>query len=128
MLDVSVALTNPYTLDTFDVYRRTEVVTQQGRGKAAIQVLKSKRGVVYPEGGNKLDRTPEAQSTSKSITIISIVRLHTAAQGMLPDRVVWKGDWYEAQSDEDYSQYGRGFTKTYCTISTALALPVEGGE
>lgn len=124
-INVTRVLTNPRLLDSFVLVRRVQVVSDKGRARWTTQDIPF-RGVVYPEGANKLDRRPEAQSASKSVTIISRQSTHTAAKGFQADMLKWKGDLYEAISCEDYTHASKGFTKTFFTVrSTAPQAPVQ---
>src|SRR5579872_4276970 len=50
MLDVSAALTNPFTSDSFSVLRRKQLVNTFGQTKIESERFDGVRGVVYPEG------------------------------------------------------------------------------
>ena len=63
MLDLSVAITNPYTLDSFDVHRKEQVVNEYGEACTAVVVVPGVRGVVFPEGPNDLARRARRSST-----------------------------------------------------------------
>jgi hypothetical protein len=124
-INVTRVLTNPRLLDSFVLIRRVQVVGKNGRASWTTENIPFK-GVVYPEGGNKVDRRPEAQSAQKSVTIISRQSTHTAAKGFQPDILMWKGDKYEAISTEDYTHAAKGFTKSYFVVrSTTPLAPVQ---
>ena len=119
-LDVSDALSDPMTLDSFLVHRRTETVDNFGLGKVSVEKI-PQRGVVYPESLNDLARRPEAQINAKSLTVITRFALrgeskdsNTNAQYQ-PDLVEWHTDFFVVVHVEDWSNYARGFVKATCT-------------
>jgi hypothetical protein len=121
MLDVSEALTNPYTLDTFAVNRRQQTIDGYGQAQISTQIIAGVRGVVFPEGLNDLSRRPEAQTNAKSIVVITRFQLRGESETVdkvqfQPDVIVWNDDSFLVVRVEDWSQYARGFLK--CTAQS----------
>ena len=116
-LDLSIALTNPLTLDSFDVLRRRQVKNNFGEVNMDVERTAAVKGVVYSESLNDLARRAEAQVTTKSITIITRFALRSEAQDAndnsvyQPDVVLWRGDQFLVVHIEDYSNYAHGFVK-----------------
>src|SRR5271154_1593343 len=116
-LDVSIALTNPLTLDTFALLRRKQVMNQFGETSMSIERIPVVRGVVYPEGLNELSRRAETQTNNKSIVVITRFAIRAESQSAndgaqyQPDIIVWRGDNFLVVRVEDYSNYARGFVK-----------------
>jgi hypothetical protein len=116
MLDVSVALTNPYTLDTVVVLRRKQGVNNFGETKTEVSIIENVKAIVFPASKNDLDREPDAQINAKSIVLISRFALRGESETVdgvsyQPDVVQWRGDQFLVVTVEDYSAYGNGFVK-----------------
>jgi galactose-6-phosphate isomerase len=120
MMDVSVALTNPYTLDSFSVLRRPENINTYGEGSTADTTIDGLYGVIYPEGNQGLERLAEEQRQLKVIAVITKFALRGSSkqsgQNYQPDTVIWNGNNFVVENVEDYSRYGPGFIKATCTI------------
>lgn len=132
MLDVSAALTNPYTLDHFDVYRRKQIMNDFGEAKTAVQIISGVMGVVYAEGLNNLARRAEAQINPKSIVIISRFAMRGESQTVdktqyQPDIVRCNGNYFLIVRVEDFSNYASGFVKMLATSIDMVDLPPAVG-
>jgi hypothetical protein len=128
MLDVSVALTNPYTLDTFTVTRRTEVVDGFGLSQVTPASIPGLYGVVYPSNEEDLKRFPDLQIQSKALTVITRFALRGEAEAannteFQPDIVVWGGNNFLVRALDDYSQYAAGFILAICTSIDLVDKP-----
>jgi len=121
MLDVSAALTNPYTLDTFDVNRVQEIMNNYGEMTTNVQTFPGESGVVYPEGPEDLARRPEAELNAKTIVIITRFALRGMSSDSndgkryQPDIVTWRNDNYIVVRVEDWSNFASGFVKCTCS-------------
>ena len=129
MMDVSVALTNPYTLDFFMVKRRLETVSSSGYSTTSENVTDVVRGVVHPAGKQDLERLPEDQRQAKTIAVITRFALRGSSQqngqNYQPDLVVWQGNNFVVVDIEDYSQYGPGFIRALCSLTDMTANAPE---
>jgi hypothetical protein len=128
MVDVSRVLTNPRFLDSFDVYRRQQIVNNFGETKVSVQIVSGVRGVVYPASLNELNRRPESQMATKSIEVITRFAIRGESQTIdkiefQPDILHWNGDSYLVVHVEDYSNYARGFVKVTCNSIDLVDLP-----
>lgn len=128
MLDVRVALTNPYTLDTFSVSRRQETVNSFGESTQAPTLFNGINGVVYPEGDENLDRRDAPQLQAKTIVVITRFALRGASvdgagASWQPDVIVWSGSNYVVDRVEDYSRYAAGFIKVSASLLDSTAPP-----
>lgn len=128
MVDVSAALTNPYTLDKFNVQRRAVSNNNYGEPTITPTVINNVRGVVYPASPNDLKRLPEAQIMAQTIVVITRFALRGAskdsqAQEWEPDVVVWGGDNFLVIATNDYSQAGRGFIYAICSSMDTMDAP-----
>ena|SRR5258708_32984194 len=127
-LDVSDAINEVSFQDTFDVRRRTDNVNQQGVTQIAWNTAVGVQGIVGPSGKNDLDRVPDGQRSSKTVTVVTNFRLQGPARGApanQADVIVWPsliGDPYLVVHLEDYSHYGQGFVLAVCSAIT-LAQP-----
>lgn len=127
-LDVSDLLDDPDIAgDTFEVIRRIETVTQQGRTGITEVSQGMQVGAVYPTGSNSLSRQDAFQNGAKSISVVTTFRLRMAAQEggvqFQPDIVVWEGDRYIVRELDDYSNYGAGFVRAGCTSIDFIDAP-----
>jgi hypothetical protein len=123
MLDMSAALTNPFTLDTFNVIRQQETLNGFGESVVTKQVVTNLRGVVYPETDMALMRQPNMQLASKTIAIVTKFALRTESIGYQPDIIVWNGNQYVVTHLGDYSNFGTGFIRATAQIIDAEAIP-----
>lgn len=130
MLDVSIALTNPYTMDKFNVMRRAVATNNYGEPTITPTTTNNVNGVVHPGRPNDLKRLPEAQIMSKTIVVITRFALRGATkdgtpQEWEPDVVVWNGDNYLVITTDDYSQFARGFVYAICSSMDTMDAPAE---
>jgi hypothetical protein len=129
-LDVSITLTNPQTLDTFDVQRRTQIVNSFGESKISVELNARVRGVVYPEGLDSLSRRPEAQTQAKSIVVITRFPLRGESETVdsvnyQPDIILWHGDSFLVVRLEDWGSYARGFVKATAESTDIVDKPTN---
>jgi hypothetical protein len=124
-LDVSEVLVDPDFADTFDVTRSPEVVNSFGESTVPVpQVIPGKIGVVTMASPNDLDRLPEGDNSSRTISIVTKFRLQGPSPGFKPDVVTWRGDNYVVKLVEPYVQYGAGFIQALAgSIDTQQAAP-----
>lgn len=108
-LDMSDALTEPNFSDTIVVHRTAVTVNDFGESAETVRVISNIIAVVNTPGPNDLVRSPEADSSNKTLTIVTKFRLQTATPGYKPDIVLWHGDTFIITKSDDYSTYGRGF-------------------
>lgn len=111
--DVSDAFDADF-FDTFDLHRRLETASQQGRSVTADTVTCDQLGVITAASPNDLQRWPEADISLKSITITTMVRLQLASPGPTgssykADIIYWAGNYYQVGFVEDYSRYAVGY-------------------
>ncbi|HVI10226.1 MAG TPA: hypothetical protein VND65_18190 [Candidatus Binatia bacterium] len=129
MLDVSVALTNPYTLDSFNVHRRKQTINEFGETTISDKVFAGVAGIVHPEGGNDLARRPEAQIQTKSLTVYTRFGLRSESEDCednsqyQPDLIEWRGDFFLVIHVEDWSQFARGYVKVTATSIDMVDQP-----
>lgn len=130
MLDVSAVLSNPYTLDSFSVLRRKQIVNTFGQVKTAVEQTDNVRGIVFPEDLNDLSRRAEVQTNTKSIVIITRFGLRGESETVdgcefWPDIVKWNGSNFLVVRLEDYSRYARGYIKATATSTDIVDSPAE---
>lgn len=133
MMDISVALTNPYTLDYFTLHRYQQFLNNFGENRPFVFMTENVPGVIYPEGDNDLKRRPEAQVQAKSIVVITKFALRgESEQGFYgvnyqPDIVKWRGNHFLVNRVEDYSDFGPGFVKCSCSSWDMVDNPPDTG-
>lgn len=128
MMDMSEALTDPVTLDSFTLYRRKQIVDIYGETKMSYDIQPNIRGVVTPASKNDLDRKADSQIQTKSIEIITRFAIRGESQTVgeieyQPDVVVWNGDSFLVKRVDDFSNYGRGFVLVICESIDIVDLP-----
>lgn len=130
-LDFSDALLEPSFEDGFRVIRRPEVIDAEGYSTIPAPVKQKVSGIVNIAGANDLQRLPEEQHASKTISIVTQFRLRTAGRdpdgtGYQADIVQWGGDQFVVLALEDYSHFGRGYIRALCgSIDSIDIAPQE---
>lgn len=128
-IDVSIALTNPYTLDYFTVHRTKEIINQFGESHPEVLFINCVPGVVYPKGANRLMRRPEAEVQAKTIEVITrfALRGESECQGtsFQPDVVKWNGSHFLVTEVEDYANFASGHVKCTCTARDIVDRPPD---
>lgn len=132
MLDMSVALTNPYTADTITVYRRQEVVNNFGESELSVTAYANVVAVVTASAPTTLDRRPDLQVSPKSIDVVTAFRLYsesesTAQAEYQPDIITWHGNNYIVKSLADFSSFGPGYVSASCAITDSQPTPTGNG-
>ena len=133
LMDMSAALTNPYTLDDCECIRREEQINDYGEAVIVESAPVAVKGVITP-AGQSLTRNPEFQIAPKSINIISKFAWRTQSKegpsidppggkAWEPDHVRWHGNTYIVIGTEDYSSWATGFTVALCQIVDRSSTP-----
>jgi hypothetical protein len=130
MINVLPAISNVLLADTVNVYRRREIMNGFGEGTSEEVPFRNVPSAVWPSGDNKLDRRPEAQSTDKTIELVSRFAFRAASKEQTGDRyqadlVEWRGVRFTVIKVDDYSQYGAGFTHAMATAQPVIQLGAE---
>jgi hypothetical protein len=128
MIDMTVALTNPQTLQKFAVLRRKQFVNNFGETKMEIETIPRVFGVIHPEGPNDIARRPEAQTNAKTMVVITKFRLRGESENIdgvnyQPDVIQWGGNNFLVARPEDYSKYARGFIRATITSTDIVDRP-----
>lgn len=111
MIDMSAALCNPFTIDQFNVIRRTETVNDNGRGVLTPTTIQGVYGVVTQEKVKEIHRRDDGSLPSAIIGIVTKFALTNNVQGLQADIVLWHGNQWLVQEIMDYSSWGEGFIK-----------------
>lgn len=118
ILDMSEAF-DYEILDTFEVRRREQNISQMGRATPVITPIVGVRGVVDSGDDNKIAIATDEVHQGKTLSIVTQFRLRgpskVATDDYLPDLVLWNGDFFKVVLVEDYSRYGRGWIQAQCT-------------
>jgi hypothetical protein len=128
MLDMRVALSNPYTIDYFTVIRRVETVNDFGESTLTTTSYPLTAGVVTAGQPSNLDRQANFQVTPKWIDIVTQFCLYPESESgagteYQPDLIVWRGNNYIVKTLADYSSYGLGFVSAGCAITDSQQRP-----
>lgn len=114
-------------LDCISVNRRQQ--TQDTYGQVVMQshIFSDIDAIVFPEGPEDLARRPEAQTMTKSLTIITEFPLQGPAEVIgteyQPDVILWNDDNYVLVKLEDWSRYADGFVKATCESYDLIDSP-----
>lgn len=103
----------------FSVVRRQETVNQYGESVKTEVAMGPFIGAVQPIGERSLLREEMYSTATNGITVWSTFPLNNVAREAdgtkyQPDLVYWKGDYYIVRSQDDWTQFGAGFTKVEC--------------
>jgi hypothetical protein len=120
LLDVTEVLFDPDFADTITCIR--EMQTVNGSGLASTTPTPSTfTGVVTQDDGDVMQRMPDGEMVSGSITIHTVFRLSAGGPGQNADIVTWQGRNYTVKTISDYSNFGAGFIAANCEL-----IPVTG--
>ena len=130
LLDVNDAF-DVLFMDSITVWRIVETIAQTGRVIRKRTPYYNVAAVVVPSSPADLERLPDYQLMSKSITIYSpsfrlqgpIIDKVSGNQTTHPDEIDWHGSTFVIRHEEDYSGYGRGFTMAIAESIVALDGP-----
>lgn len=130
-IDLSIALTNPVTLDAFNVTRRPDTPNNFGESSVVPTTFSNVRGVVCQASPSDMRRLPEEERQLQAISIITRFALRGASndggQDYQPDLVTWAGSNYIVKHIQPYARYGAGFVQVIATLTdSAPAPPVTG--
>lgn len=117
-IDVNDAILDVDLADTFNVVRRSETINNNGFATLTQQTFNNIIGVVYTKGDNELKRREDYDMTMKQIVVVTPFALQASAPGMKPDLINWPpgaAEYFVVHRLEDYSRYGRGWVRAYCT-------------
>lgn len=111
-LDLRDALLEPLTIDYFQVIRKAQNVTIEGRATAKSTYFNT-FGVVDAASDNDLARLADMEYQGSGISIVTQFKLRgvskQANQNYSPDIIQWASNYYTVVTVEDYSRYGAGW-------------------
>ncbi len=115
MIDVDDILTDPDLLVSFDVVRRKENVSSQGRSSTDDQTITGLSGTITAAGENALSRLPEADRMERHISIVTNFMLRGASKVgsdvYKPDVVLWNNVEWIVLDVQAYPEAGNGFVQ-----------------
>ena len=115
IIDVTELLGDADFVDSFSVIRRVNSVHNYGENVLSESTI-SAVGSIQPASPDDMQRLPDSVRRRDAITVYSVTRISPDAY---PDVVVWNGKKYQAQTSEDFGNYGAGYTKAICTLIEA---------
>lgn len=115
IIDVTELLGDADFVDSFSVIRRVNSVNNYGENALSESTI-SAVGSIQPASPDDMQRLPDSVRRRDAITVYSVTRISPDAY---PDVVVWNGKKYQAQTSEDFGNYGAGYTKAICTLIEA---------
>lgn len=116
LIDVTELLSDADFTNSFSVIRRVDSVNNYGENQLSETTLSGVVGSVQPASPDDMQRLPDSVRRRDAITVYSVTRISPDAY---PDVVVWNGKKYQAQTSEDFGNYGAGYTKAICTLIEA---------
>lgn len=123
-LDFSDVILSPELNDRFSLIRRTEVVSEANGRSATTEVQTDGHiGIVtFGAGGNKRDE--DAQNASRTLNVITKIRLREAAPGVQPDVILYDGQRFTITKVEPWHRTGSGFVVAQALLQAASVPPV----
>lgn len=115
IIDVTELLGDADFVDSFSVIRRVNSVNNYGENVLSESTI-SAVGSIQPSSPDDMQRLPDSVRRRDAITVYSVTRISPDAY---PDVVLWGGKKYQAQTSEDFGNYGAGYTKAICTLIEA---------
>lgn len=116
ILDVSDVLLDPNFMDTSLIcIRNIQTVGNNGKASNTRDQI-SFAGVVTANSGLSLQRRPDGEIVTGSITIHTLYGLISGECGRDADEIAWKGKLYTVVTVNDYLTYGRGFIEAVCEL------------
>lgn len=115
----SVLISLGIAAQEFSIIRRQEIVNQYGESVKTEVAIGPLVGAVQPIGERSLIREEVYSTGLNGITVWSQFPLNNVVRNAgnetyQPDLVYWKGDYYVVRMQEDWTQFGAGFTKVEC--------------
>ncbi len=131
-IDVSEVFGDPLFTETLTVRRRKEVIGSNGRATTSERTYRP-MGIVIPQDGGDLTRTPNMQTANSIIEVHTQFRLRGPSKDQIdaryqPDIVVWNGDPYVVVQPVNFSKYGFGFIRAVCASMADVDHAPETGE
>lgn len=116
-IDVTELLTDPDFADQYGIIVRSATISAKGRNELTEQPLVTVTGVVQDADQETLNKYPDLATLSNVIAVWYKGRLNCESVDGYSDVILWKGKRYEAAViDEDWMNYGAGWTKALCTL------------
>lgn len=120
LIDTSELLSDPDFCDTVGLIRRTATIGSNGRNVLAeatpLMVLMSVQGL---KAGDFI-RMPDLANFDSVIAVWYNGILIPDATTDYSDIIVWNGKRYQVHKiDEDFSNFGGGFMKAFCTAENS---------
>lgn len=120
-LEVTELLTDPDFCEKMLCARQPQTVNQSGIAVNAPPLNLKFRGVVTAVSGYELQRDPEGELITGTISVITRFRLRDGKAGDSADIVQIGTRSYTVTNVQDYSRFGRGFIQATCDL-----LPLGG--
>ncbi len=122
-INPSVLLLDPQFTDNFTVTQRVQTINTYGEVTTTPTVLRNILGVVTPTKRDDLERLPEAQRGNRNLTIYTRQHLNTAAMGLQPDLITWRGDTFVVRMLLPWTAYGPGWVKAVVASIDSVEAP-----
>lgn len=127
-MNLAPALASVGLTSRIKVSRRVEVVNNFGESNTSNWVVDRVPACVFVDGQNKLDRRPEAQSTERSIGIITRFSLRVAGadpqsgKTWQADVVTWEGNEYTVIMANPWGNVGCGYVEAMAVARPTVAV------
>ena len=114
LIDVSELLSDPDFTDVVQIIQRARSVIQYGENVLTENNLGDINLVVQPATPKSLERLPEGAKLVDAINVWHRGVLNVESVNGYSDIVVWRGDRFAVVDNDDFSNYGNGYTKAIC--------------
>lgn len=115
-IDVSFLLTDPDFCDYVTLIRRASTINEYGE-HVITETSSTIMAVVQSPNNEELERVAEGARWTDYIDVYYKGRLTAESPGGYADIIVWNGRRYQVfQVNEDFINWGLGFTKALCKI------------
>jgi hypothetical protein len=115
MINLGELITDPDFMQSFSVYRTTGSFVK-GAWVAAEPKEFEMKGVITPASPKEINQLPEGDRISGAISVYTRDRVYSTdssatvsrrtGQGVISDKIIWKGEYYKVYALSDYSDYG----------------------
>jgi hypothetical protein len=122
-INPSVLLLDPQFTDNFSVIQRAQTINNYGEVTTTNVTLLNILGVVTPTTPADLRRVPEYQRGDRNLTIYTRQHLNSAATGLQPDLIKWRGDTFVIRLLLPWTAYGPGWVKAIAASIDSVEAP-----
>lgn len=125
LIDVDDLLTDPDFVETIQVLRRKQQISDTGR-VSTVNATFNVVACVQPQSDQPMIRGAEQQNLPALISVHTMFRIRGISPGYQPDIVIWNGTQFVVNKVYNWSHYGRGYVMAECSSMDHLDQPPDG--